>query len=108
MRVRFSRASRFDLQDIAAYLNREHGHSVAQRFNSTLREATLSLRRYPRRAPVIASAPNRELRRLVSAPYVIVYEVRDDEAFVVRILHGAQDVDPILRTWGLAPPSDED
>jgi toxin ParE1/3/4 len=102
--VRFTRAARLDLQVIADYLTREYGGAVSRRFSRSLRGAALSLREHPKRALVVGSIGAHELRRLVSAPYVILYEVSGDDIFVVRILHGAQDIDRIVSELGAARP----
>ena len=104
MRVRFTRAARLDLQIIADYLTREYGGAVSRRFSRSLRAAALSLRDHPKRALVVGSIGAHELRRLVSAPYAILYEVSGTDVFVVRVLHGAQDIDRILSELGSLGP----
>ncbi len=35
-------------------------------------------------------------RRLIEGPYLVVYRLLNDEARVVRIVHGARDLDAIF------------
>jgi len=37
-------------------------------------------------------------RFVLMKPYIIVYDVRDDDVNIVRVLHGAQNIEAILQT----------
>jgi toxin ParE1/3/4 len=43
----------------------------------------------------------RDLRVATSRPYAIYYLVRDAEVTIVRVLHGARDVDALAEDGGL-------
>jgi toxin ParE1/3/4 len=88
MDLRWSADAAADLERIADYLfEQTPGH--AERLVRALYEAPATLLTFPHRGRPGKKEGTRELV-LASLPYVVVYTVRDDAVFVVRILHGAQ------------------
>ena len=88
MRLRWTRDAATDLERIAEYLV-QHVPERAAALVRTIYEAPSLLLDFPHRGRPGKKAGTRELV-MPSLPYVIVYTVRDDVVFVVRILHGAQ------------------
>ena len=91
LRVTLTREFGEDLSEIVAYLEGAAGPRIAERWATRLREAAESLGA----APAIAARDDRlgqGRRRLVVAPYLIVYELHGDEVLVLRVVHGARDL----------------
>ena len=88
MQLRWTREAATDLEHIAEDLVQ----LVPERASALVRtvyEAPASLLAFPHLGRPGKQAGTRELV-MPSLPYVIVYMVRDDVVFVVRILHAAQ------------------
>lgn len=88
MQLRWTREAATDLERIAEYLV-QHVPERAPALVRTVYEATGLLLEFPHRGRPGKKAGTRELV-IPSLPYVVVYVVRDDVLFVVRVLHGAQ------------------
>jgi toxin ParE1/3/4 len=88
MQLRWTEAAAHDLERIADYLL-EHAPDRAQDLIQRVYDAPTSLLTFPNRGRPGKREGTRELV-LAPLPYVVVYTVRGDVIFVVRILHGAQ------------------
>lgn len=88
MQLRWTREAATDLEHIAEYLV-QHVPERASALVRTVYEAPASLLAFPHLGRPGKQAGTRELV-MPSLPYVLVYMVRDDVVFVVRILHAAQ------------------
>lgn len=88
--------AREDLRAISKWLHREVGKGIAKRQMTRLQKRMAILRRHPLIGE--RSGPNTEvgIRRLPVGSYVIYYTLRDDQVFVLRVFHGAQNRDPWL------------
>jgi toxin ParE1/3/4 len=89
MQLRWTTAAADDLAAIAEYLFEKSPESAAQLIRK-IYEAPLVLKNYPNLG---RSGKKEGTRELVIAPlpYVVVYQIRGDNLFIARILHGAQD-----------------
>jgi addiction module RelE/StbE family toxin len=89
MRIRWTPAAADDLQQIHDYL-REHEPHLAQTTVIALREAVVSLRKFPSRGRPWAVEGTRELlhHRL---PYIVAYRVKEDVVEILHIWHPSQD-----------------
>jgi toxin ParE1/3/4 len=85
-----------DLDDIAAYFD-EIGLDMSERIVDQIERRCYSLVGHPRRGTRLKTTAARELRRLRSAPYVIIYEITPDAIRIARILHGARDIDAAVK-----------
>lgn len=88
MRLRWSAGALRDLEHIVDYLfdqTPQHAPRVAR----TIYDAIAGLKAFPNRGRAGKKAGTRELV-LASLPYVVVYQVRGEFVYVVRILHAAQ------------------
>ena len=88
MQLRWTEEAANDLERIADYLLL-HAPDRAEELIRQVYEAPTGLLRFPNRGRAGKKEGTRELV-LAPLPYTVVYTVRDDLIFVVRILHGAQ------------------
>lgn len=88
MHLRWTEAAAADLERIADYLF-THTPERSQRLVQMLYEAPEALLTFPHRGRPGKKSGTRELV-LSPLPWILVYSVRDDAVYVVRILHGAQ------------------
>lgn len=88
MEVRWTQEAAADVERIADYLfENTPGH--AERLVRALYEAPTTLLTFPNRGRLGKKEGTRELV-MSPLPYIVVYTVRADAVYVVRILHGAQ------------------
>ena len=90
--VRFSSTANRDLVAIIAVIRENAGARVAARWRRAFEERSKMLADQP-----FLGAADEDLgpglRRLVVAPYLIVYELpTSDEVSILRIVHGARDL----------------
>jgi toxin ParE1/3/4 len=88
MQLRWTREAAADLEHIADYLF-QHVPERAPELVRTVYDAPAVLLEFPHRGRPGKTAGTRELV-LSALPYLVVYTVRGDIVFIVRILHGAQ------------------
>ena len=88
MRLRWTEEAAHDLERIAEYLV-AHAAERAPELIRLVYEAPTTLLTFPNRGRPGKKDGTRELV-LTPLPYIVVYTVRDDVVFVVRLLHGAQ------------------
>jgi toxin ParE1/3/4 len=89
MPIRWSKAAASDLENIANYLFEETPDN-APRLVRELYYTPNSLKDFPGLGRIGRQVGTRELVH-PTLPYVFVYEIRGQNVFVVRILHGAQE-----------------
>lgn len=88
MQLRWTEEAANDLERIADYLL-IHAPDRAPELVRAVYDAPSNLLTFPNRGRPGKKAGTRELV-LFPLPYVVIYAVRGDVIFVVRILHGAQ------------------
>ena len=88
MQLRWTEEAASDLTRIADYLF-EHAPERAAQLVRTVYDAPSSLLTFPGRGRAGKKRGTRELV-LSPLPYIVVYTVRGEIVYVVRILHGAQ------------------
>jgi toxin ParE1/3/4 len=88
MQVRWTSEAAQDLDNVAKYLF-EQTPAHAPRLIREICKAPNELKMFPHRGRPGKKEGTRELV-LSSLPYILVYQVRGDVLYVVRILHGAQ------------------
>lgn len=97
LRVTFSPQARRDLIEITDHLSGVASPQTARKYERRIQRAVAGLREIPASGP-----PRREfgpdVRMLVVRPYLIFYEAppESDEVSILRILHGARDIDERL------------
>jgi addiction module RelE/StbE family toxin len=95
VKVRFSRAAKSDLLSIGDYIAQDSPRRALE-FVRALREQALRIGETPLAYPLIARFSAQGVRRRVFADYLILYRIEADVVYVVRILHGARDVESLL------------
>jgi toxin ParE1/3/4 len=88
MRLRWTEEAASDLERITDYLL-THAPDRAPVLVQEVYEAPSSLLTFPNRGRPGKKQGTRELV-LTPLPYIVIYTIRGDVIFVVRILHGAQ------------------
>jgi toxin ParE1/3/4 len=89
MRLRFTLPALADLESILDYVV-EHSPQGASRIRARIRTVTDLLLRYPQ-AGAVTEDPT--IRRVTTRPYpyLVFYEVTDEEIIVHAVRHGARD-----------------
>lgn len=88
MQLRWTEDAAADLERIADYLFAHTPNRAAQLLR-IIYEAPAALLTFPDRGRLGKKEGTRELV-MSSLPYIVVYTMRGDVIYVVRILHGAQ------------------
>ena len=88
MELRWTQEAAADLEHIADYLF-EHTPEHAAPLVRALYDAPGTLLTFPNRGRLGKKEGTRELV-MSPLPYIVVYTVRADAVYVIRILHGAQ------------------
>jgi toxin ParE1/3/4 len=99
MKVRYTRPARADVISILDYLS-DRSPQAAKRVRARIQAVTDLLRRHPMAGK---ATDNPTIRRMTTAPYpyVIFYEVTDDEVVIHAVRHGARDpYNNPGSTWG--------
>ncbi|MBS1826372.1 MAG: type II toxin-antitoxin system RelE/ParE family toxin [Acidobacteria bacterium] len=91
MRIRWSLAAADDLEQINSYLA-EHQPGYRQRTITRLYAEVRSLKSTPHRGRPGRKDGTRELL-VLPLPYILVYQVRELNVEVLRILHSSRDWD---------------
>ena len=95
MKVVLTARAKDDLLRIADYIARDNS-ARALSFVRELRDAALGLDEMHGVYPIIPRYARQRLRRRVQGNYLIFFRVDERQVVVVRILHGAMDLDPLL------------
>lgn len=91
--VTLSRRAVSDLDDIYDF-HHVRNPRFATALVTRLSDAIRSLAQHPKRGTNLPTAPH--FRRLVESDHVIVYAARGDDVVIVRVLHGARDIEALL------------
>lgn len=95
MRVEITAHAQHDLAAIYAHLN-SHSPDAAERTLDRIEQRCLSLARDARRGTPLRSAAYPGLRRVIEAQYVIIYQPSKGTVWILRVLHGARDLEHAL------------
>jgi addiction module RelE/StbE family toxin len=88
MRLRWSAAAAGDLENIADFLFEKTLQNAPQLIHR-IYDATQSLQKFPNRGRPGKKMGTRELL-IPALPYFVVYQVKGDALYIVRILHSSQ------------------
>lgn len=95
MAVIFSERSRSDITEILEFhIFRDPRY--AKGLTDRLIDTTLSLNRFPERGSLSHTESDRAFRRIFESGHAIIYSMTGGDVIIVRILHGARDIDAIL------------
>ncbi len=97
--VRHTGLARRDLLDIWLGIARDNP-GAADRVYDRLEARIQMLQRYPQIGPARPDIAN-DARMLVERPYLILYRLIPEGVQVVRVLHGARDIDGTLFSKGI-------
>ena len=89
MRLQFSKAALHDLIRLREFTG-QHNSEAAQRVSKRLRGAIIGLVSTPKIGRPVEDMPG-EIRELIFGRYVIRYEVRKGDLYVLRVWHGKED-----------------
>jgi len=89
MNLFFSRSAVHDLVRLREFIA-QHSPNAAGRISKRLRGAILELVNHPQIGRPVPDLPG-EIRELIFGKYVVRYEVRARELFVLRIWHAKED-----------------
>lgn len=98
MIVRITKPARADIQSIFEHLATAAGYSKARQIIAEIRERCDGLSRLPERHQRLAGFEEQGLRRRVYRDWLIVYRIRSNHVEIIRILHGASDIERILES----------
>ncbi len=97
--VRHTGLARRDLLDIWLSIARDNP-GAADRVYDRLEARVHILERYPQVGPARPDIAS-DARMLVERPYLILYRVIPEGVQIVRVLHGARDIDGALFNMGI-------
>ena len=94
MKFEIAPQARLDLIEIGDYLERVAGKRTARRRVERIQTRAHRLKRQPYTGAEDAELGGR--RRVVVAPYLVVYRVTADTVRIARIVHSARDLPPLF------------
>jgi toxin ParE1/3/4 len=89
MRIVWSQYAVSDLKSISEYMEQDRNLDAANRIARRIYESVQSLRTMPYRGRYGRIENTRELS-VSQLPYIIVYQVHDQQVLVLNIVHGAR------------------
>ena len=98
MRVTYSARARTDLAEIGEYIAR-HSAERAESFTAELITACSLIADLPFGYPLLKPQQAASIRRKPHGQYLIFYRVLEGRIDILRILHGARDVDRLLAAF---------
>lgn len=93
MRTRFSRQASEDLRRIVREIAAASPRA-ARRVRHDISRSAERLADNPALGPLVGPGA---LRRIVVSPYLLFYQASSHDVTIVRVLHGARDIDRVLR-----------
>ncbi len=94
--VRWSLTAGNDLQDIEDFIARDSIlHAIT--FVDRVVESAETLLKTPKIGRMVPEFNRSDLRELIFRGYRIVYLLQDDEAFILRVVHGSRDLLALVR-----------
>lgn len=95
MKLRFAAAAEADLEAIGDWIARDNPRRAIS-FVLELRESCAPLVVMPEAYPVVRRFSKQNIRRKVHGNYLIFYVMDAEAVTVIRVLHGARDIDAVL------------
>jgi plasmid stabilization system protein ParE len=94
--VRWSLTAGNDLQNIEDFIARDSVlHAIT--FVDRVVESADALLKTPRIGRIVPEFNRPDLRELIFRDYRIVYLLQDNEAFILRVVHGSRDLLSLVR-----------
>lgn len=100
-RLAFSDAAITDILEQADWYFKQSGHKLVRRWEKALKSAIVQILQRPATGALCAFRPEalRDVRRtpLTGFPkHLLFYRFNDEEVFVLRIVHGARDLERLF------------
>ena len=95
MKLRFSRLARNDLVSIGEWIAKDNPQRAAG-YVFEIDAACQRLIDFPLTGEKIGRYQKEDVRRKVQGSHVVLYTIREETVFVVRVIHGAQDYSRFL------------
>ncbi|MGV8952887.1 MAG: type II toxin-antitoxin system RelE/ParE family toxin [Cypionkella sp.] len=95
MRLKYSQAARRDLRAIYYQSARTFGVHQADRYRDGLLASLAFIGESPLALPEYRNA-TRIVRVHRYQSHVVIFELREDEVFIVRVVHGLRDINRLL------------
>ncbi|MEX0852084.1 MAG: type II toxin-antitoxin system RelE/ParE family toxin [Bauldia sp.] len=95
MRVRLTDAALDDLTSIGRYIM-EAGSDRGEAFVREIEQRCLELGFMPEAYPLLPGREGSGIRRCTFREYLIIYRVHSGFVEIIRVLHGARDIDGLL------------
>jgi len=93
--IRFSQSAARDLIEISEFLEAEAGpqtaRTVLQRIRRQIKTLERDATRYRERSELGSGR-----RAILVGPYIVFYRIEYDIVFILRLLHGARNINPSL------------
>lgn len=93
--VRFTRYLVPDLREACEWYDNISLH-LGQRFREAVNAAFDRLEKSPRAAPCVVLCRNDRFIRVRQFPYLVLFRIKDDVAFVMGVAHTSADLQPWL------------
>ncbi len=94
--VRWSLTAGNDLRDIEDFIARDSVlHAIT--FVDRIVESADTLLKNPHIGRIVPEFSRPDLREVIFGNYRIVYLLKDDEVFILRVVHGARDLLTLVR-----------
>ena len=84
-----------DVRDITEFVAKD-SPAYAERLAGKLVEAPRRLAQLPRSGSIVPEFRRDTIREVLVRPYRIIYQIRDDDSFVVAVIHGSRDLVRLL------------
>jgi toxin ParE1/3/4 len=95
MKLRFSRLSRNDLVSIGEWIAKDNPARAAE-YVFEIEDACKRLIDFPLTGESIGRYNKQEVRRKVQGNHLVLYTIRQEIIFILRVVHGAQDYQRFL------------
>lgn len=92
MRIEWSKGAEKNLDGIETYIARDNPRAAVKTVLKIVRRASEQLSMYPSSGRPGRIDGTRELV-LPELPYIVIYTVRRETIFIVRVFHAAQDIE---------------
>jgi toxin ParE1/3/4 len=89
--VKWSKRSRSDLKSIFTYIASD-SKFYAQKVMHSIIERAESLSTFPKRGRVVPEINDGSVREIFIFSYRMIYEVIDDDVFILTIVHGKREL----------------
>ncbi len=102
MRVRWTDRALAHLREIKDYIAAD-SPAAAEKMITSIFEATVRLRRFPRSGRAAGEWNGRPYREIIEPPYRILHEIQGDTLFILAVIHGRRDVAQLIAKWKERP-----